>query len=44
MSIKKKFSRAQKSEQEKAETRKLLLITIGITAFLMILMYFAFVR
>jgi len=44
MSIKKKFSRAQKSDQDRAETRKMLLITVGITALLMVLMYFAFVR
>jgi hypothetical protein len=42
MSIKQKFSREHKSEKDRAENRKFLLIIVVATAALMTLMYFAF--
>ena len=44
MSIKQKFSRQHKSEKDRAENRKFLLILAVSTLALMALMYFAFVR
>jgi len=44
MSIKQKFSREHKSEKDRAENRKFILIIAVSTVVLMALMYFAFVR
>lgn len=44
MSIKQKFSREQKSEKDRAENRRFLVIIVVCTVALMSLMYYAFVR
>jgi hypothetical protein len=42
MSIKQKFSREHKSEKDRAENRKFILVIVLATAALMTVMYFAF--
>ncbi|MFN0216303.1 MAG: hypothetical protein ACKVT2_18745 [Saprospiraceae bacterium] len=42
MSIKQKFSRQHKSEKDRAENRKFLLIVVVVTVAIMTAMYFAF--